>query len=228
MQRRGFTLIETLISLAIVIIVLAGAVSFSRSFFVTGQVSEDRAQAEGLVDDALGLLVSLQRTVRSVDCSPTPTCAVNNLSTFLYVDKNDTTAYVIPYRVSNDLFWCAVANQDADRYRPGGCNLQVSKVGNLNLGTMLKGTGELIGVNRAAWGVADEGESSPLVNAVFDATTTLGDPITTSDKRLDYYKRVISLQKSTLSGITMHTAKVTVTNTRTNLSVTKSIVLSDE
>lgn len=228
MQRRGFTLIETLISLAIVIIVLAGAVSFSRSFFVTGQVSEDRAQAEGLVDDALGLLVSLQRTVRSVDCSPAPTCAVNNLSTFLYVDKNDTTAYVIPYRVSNDLFWCAVANQDADRYRPGGCNLQVSKVGNLNLGTMLKGTGELIGVNRAAWGVADEGESSPLVNAVFDATTTLGDPITTSDKRLDYYKRVISLQKSTLSGITMHTAKVTVTNTRTNLSVTKSIVLSDE
>ncbi len=236
MQKKAFTLLETMVALGIVVLALGAGASISRSILVGGQVGEDAFHANQLADNAIAAVKGTQAYIFN------GTLADKTLSNFfqLAVPPGPTaTRVIIPYRSAansgNNVYpvsWC---------FDAGSCSSSVkSSIGTLGVQRTLQddfngGGIETIAVNR----------NPDLASSEFRNTVDYLLP-TTAVARIqsfaectgvctwDYYTRKITLRRLTTDFLGNAAAtgsafelKVEVSNLRTSVKVSKTVLLTD-
>lgn len=216
MKRSAFTLLETMIALAIVVVGLGAGAALSRSVFLAGQQSEDQIQAATLVEDAYGLVSATQREIQAA------TRADKTLSGFFALTAGVAKS-IVPFNSASAgqplaLNWCAPITGQPETGGSVVCNAKISDVDGAALSSFFA-SGEKILVNRAD----ADGRS------VIDLTSSTGTVVSSANPNWDVYQRQIQLTKQTLvagSAATYNLA-VQVKNLTTGYTVNRQFILTD-
>ncbi|HSI20550.1 MAG TPA: hypothetical protein VLA04_02465 [Verrucomicrobiae bacterium] len=206
LKRPAFTLLETVIALALAVVVMGAAVSANRAVQRNAAVTEMRTQQEALVQDAVDMITLTHNALRSA----TPAQPLSDA--FLPVTLTASPVRIAPYRTRPGsqasittthpihLLWCASGNP--------GCAGLVSPAGPTNASYTMSSAlnvseGEVIAVRK---GVPSALQNFIVEPQVYDFTylPTTGTNTTTyfaSDlnhqKDWDFYRRTISIATST-------------------------------
>lgn len=216
MKKPAFTLLETMIALAVVVLGIAAGANLNRVIFTATLQSEDLLQATALADEGVRVMQLTGQYVHHKTTGDT------TLAT--YFRLNGSSHALVPFTVLPGvpplmMQWCVEGQGLADSATvcPPGIG---AKVNNQSLSDIFT-KGELIAVNR----VKDSDE-----RLVVDATTHTGATVSTAEEEWDFYYRKIELEQiSLLEGVAGQTYKVTVTvsNMLTDTVMKRTILLSD-
>ena len=204
-MKRGFTLIETLVALGIIVVVLGSSVTANRVLLSSIQSSEDKVQMEGIADEGVQLMQLMERQEANRASG-----SIGN-----YFANNTTAQWVVPHTVASatlstakDVDWCSEQRSSVgyNGVSANSCKNTTSVVQICNASTKMSDVvaltgGELIGVRRAAI-AADNTAYAQLYYSFTMARTAASDsPIRASDGActatagFDYYVRTMQVTR---------------------------------
>jgi prepilin-type N-terminal cleavage/methylation domain-containing protein len=225
MRKSGFTLLETMIALGVVVLGIAAGARINRVIFVATQESEDSVQATAFAEAALHLVQETAQYAQHTSTGP------QALSTYFRL-TGTTPVQIIPFATAivsdqQTIQWCQpVGNAGGVG---SGCLTFATTIRD-SVGTKVIGDFFTAGAETVA---AHRNVSATDPRLMVDATSTgtkLNPANVTTAADWDFYSRTITITKlasfdGQASGA--YSVVVTVTNQVTKLSVTRSILLTD-
>jgi prepilin-type N-terminal cleavage/methylation domain-containing protein len=233
-RKSGFTLLETLVSLAILTMVLGASVISGRAMYQQSQINSDQAQMSALADESIATVRLLRDTTTRAagaglfGLSPTASAkGAFYMAPITSTSSADAGSALFPR-------WCSGS----------GCSALVSSVGvdddgvaakcpsgpgNCTVGAL--GDKELVAVRRSSSAVTLP--TGCGARAVFDLTAVGASTCvkTSAIKDWDFYVREITVTRgggSTAFGANTYSVKVSLTNHHNPQStLTKTMLLTD-
>jgi prepilin-type N-terminal cleavage/methylation domain-containing protein len=201
MRRSGFTLLETVIALAIAVIVMGAALSANRVVQRNAQVAELKAEQEAILSDTIDLLTLSHNTLRS----QSPATALPFSNAFVGLGVN-APLRIAPYRFRQQdplsttdpsvIKWCTPSD--------GSCTGIVSTAGptsgNYTMSTALGAAGaEVIAVRKGApvTGEPQVYDFTYLPTSGGVAVTSLFADSTVHQQSWDFFRRQVTITNRT-------------------------------
>jgi prepilin-type N-terminal cleavage/methylation domain-containing protein len=228
-KRSGFTLLETMIALAVIVMAIGAGATMSRVIFAASQQSEDLVQATDLADEGLRQLQLTQQYLQNT------TTGSKNLGDYLKL-PDSTSRLIVPYATSATapltIKWCVAGVGTAGAVAGDiTCYSQLTKLRNASNATMTVGEMLTNGMENVAVHRDTTANVATDTRLVLDATTTSGSSVSNALTTWDRYTRSIMItpMPSMLAGTAVNSYRVTVTvqNIVSKVQVVRTILLTD-
>jgi type II secretory pathway pseudopilin PulG len=245
MQRRAFTLLETLVALIIIVASVGGALLLSRAVATGSQASEDTAQAEALAEEGVAQIRHYVATLREAGADSVATFfgggigIGSELTVYTVMRSNTSGTLTGAYR--NQFCFRATNADGSDRglFPEGGVGsctdagtLQSRAQGAvLSTASAAGGQGELIYLRQQYDAATTDKRWYAELATLNDTRSGVGPVIANTDQSWDTYRRTVTMraQPSVVAGADTSDLAVLVrsimTNTRTGISASRQTTL---
>jgi prepilin-type N-terminal cleavage/methylation domain-containing protein len=234
-HKSGFTLLETMIALGIVVLALGAGASVNRALLVGAKVSDETFHANQLADSAISMVQVTQAYVLNKTTGDKSLSAYFNLS-------GNTEHVLIPYSTTggtytqpnnrNQLAWCVsgsslTCGNTQSRILNGVTQRTISQdLSGRTIAGVLWVSGEHIAVQRGST------DTRNIIDYFATGASVPGLAECTATCTWEYYLRKITMKKLSeptfISGNgSLYQLRVEVTNMRTRTAISRVVLLSD-